>query len=286
VDWAVLSFLDSRYRASFSSPDVRPFFRADDVVLDSEESLREISRVAEGNGSYCFGKYGYLLEREGLEKAATLEKEKERLLNSLSKTSAFFLDFDGTIADTESIHFRAYKTLLNREFGKSIDKKFFSKLIGQPRDNAYRIIKNSLSLSFDNDDFESKRLEVFTEIQTRRKLEPNDIIIDILDKYRNKPAVIVSTQKKELIERLLRSWNIENRFDAIYSTDDKEKTLRTLVKKYSTGSQSVALFEDVNENIVAGKNLGFFCIGVENGFNRRKLKDADILIREELLTVS
>lgn len=57
-------YISERYDAAFSSPDVRPYRNESDVLLEVEDSLKELSRESAESGLSRFGKYGLLAQKE------------------------------------------------------------------------------------------------------------------------------------------------------------------------------------------------------------------------------
>jgi beta-phosphoglucomutase-like phosphatase (HAD superfamily) len=277
VDWATLIYLKSRYEIAFSSPDVRPYAGRQDIVLDYRRNIETISNNMDDNGLSRFGKYGYLVERE-------IERKRgEEVFEKLKEMRVFLLDFDGTIADTEKLHFQSYKTMLEKQ-ERTLDFELFKKLVGKTRDDAYGILKKDLKIEFDNVAFEYGKNAVFHELQEDEEVQVYPIIKDILFSYfPDKPAYIVSSQNAGLINRLLMTWDLRDRFSGIHTTDgasSKEGTIREMIEAQSCPPRSVAFFDDVKENLTVGRKMGLYCVGIRNAYNKETLgpTDADILI--------
>jgi beta-phosphoglucomutase-like phosphatase (HAD superfamily) len=208
---------------------------------------------------------------------------EQELIDKLKNIRALFLDFDGTIADTETLHFRSYKKLFEQR-GKTLDFEFFKTLVGKPRDAGYGLLKSELNIEFDDDSFEDEKTAVFYELLEDGGLQPYQIIKDILFVYfPDTPAYIVSSQNAKLINHLLKVWELSDRFLAVYTTNgapSKEGAIRAILEAELYAPQSVAFLDDVRENLITAKKLGLCCVGIKDAYNEKTLKsaDADILI--------
>lgn len=72
-------------------------------------------------------------------------------------------DLDGTIADTETFHWKAYNQLLKNKFNIELSMDNISRYIGNAEINIYSMIKKDYNIDFDDQEFLNERLK-FTNL--------------------------------------------------------------------------------------------------------------------------
>ncbi len=210
------------------------------------------------------------------------------ILLSLWKTnSCLFFDFDGTIADTETLHWKAYNQLL-RAYDVELNLSDIGKYIGNTEDCIYGMIKEDFAIEFDEKKFVKERLSIYLSLFNETKLKPFTYFNEIINLVSEKGIKlgILSSQKAYIIEAVLKLWEIETLFDTVISVADglrsKKDILSNVVSYYGYEAKDSALFEDTNKNLSIAKELEIMAIGIEHDFNKGTLVDCDYRFEGEI----
>lgn len=206
-----------------------------------------------------------------------------------------FFDFDGTIADTEEIHFRAFKKTLEK-YGVSITwQEYIEKYLAYTDEDFFRVISNERNLNFD---IKSMRLDKegnFQEFIQNIKLFPG--IEETLRylKQKNYKFSIVSGALRKEIESILKKYGLLELFEFIVAADDYDegkpssKPFEVAIERaknmgYNLINELCVSFEDSPYGIIAAKKLGLFTVGISNYYPKEKLIEAgaDIVINSFL----
>ena len=199
----------------------------------------------------------------------------------------FIFDFDGTIADTEPLHWKAYNELLNN-FNITLLEKDIQRYIGHSELQIYSMIKNDFSITFDEEEFLEKRLSIYLNLVEKENIQPYKFISEILDRYKeNCIYVLVTSQMPNIIERLLSLWKIDSFFMPDYrffcnngkvKKDDIYKDIKKYIKMSKINYKDIVVFEDTEYYLSQARKLGISTIGIEHQYNVGKLKSCDLIL--------
>lgn len=199
----------------------------------------------------------------------------------ISKKRVFIFDLDGTIADTELLHWEAYNNLLS-EHGVALTTVQVRKYIGYPEDRIYEMIKEDFKIDFDNTEFLSRRIEKYFELVMKENLQPFTYFTELCEKYHKVRFNMLTSQKTEVVEELLRHWGLTQIFDRIISISDgkvqKQEVLKDTKKFFEVEKQATALFEDVDRYLEIARNEGLTAIGIQHAYNVGILENCDAII--------
>lgn len=209
---------------------------------------------------------------------------------------AVIFDFDGVIADTEPVHFAAFRDVLNEEgyllskdeyYGKYLaydDKTLFSKFyssykIELPKKDLDRLLIRKSHLY---DELAKDEMKIFPGV--------NSFLENI--KYKFRIAIGSGALKKEIINAL-EILGIHKYFELIISADDVEKckpnpevynkvldslnTANTAKRDLIMASECIVI-EDSIYGIEAAKKAGMRCIAVTNTYHSSDLSGADVVV--------
>lgn len=194
----------------------------------------------------------------------------------------FVFDFDGTIADTEPLHWQAYNICLS-EFNITLSDDYIRRYIGNTEINIYKMIKEDFKIEFDEADFFEKRISIYLELCKTQNLQPYEFFADLYRKYRDTRFSILSSQKTFVINKLLKQWELQSVFDKILSVAagdiSKAEVLQNVDNFYGCLNSEIVLFEDANKYLALAKNEKIVAIGVQNQYNHLTLKDCDAIVR-------
>lgn len=207
---------------------------------------------------------------------------------------AIIFDFDGIIADTEPIHFKAFHKVLDGEaislsteeyYSKYLaydDKTFFYKVLGDyGKDNHEQKIDELVHKK-------SKYTNIFLKEDV--KLFPGflEFVASTKKKYR---LAIGSGALKSEIVFILKKFKIINSFQSITCADDVDKCkpnpevfIKVLkgINYYNNEkvySHECLVIEDSIYGIQAAKSAGMKCIAITNSYAKEKLREADLVVK-------
>ena len=202
----------------------------------------------------------------------------------ISNSCGLIFDFDGVIADTEYYHYLAYAKLLS-SYGVSLSSDGFIKYMGNSEAEIYARLEADYELVLDFDSAIKKRLGYFFKLIEEHHLEPFHQTLTLL-RYalqEGKPAFIVSSQKTEVINKLLDMWSLRTSFSGICTVYDagmkKKDILLKLDEILSIDPSCAVLVEDSSEIIRFGHNLGMKTIAVIHRLNANIEITADVEIQ-------
>ena len=184
---------------------------------------------------------------------------------------AFIFDLDGTLVDTELLHYRTWKAVLEENGVAELTFEKFLKYVGTSNEKVARdhIISDGINKTVD-ELIRAKQqmyLELIPEIQLYEG------VVEILETFHGKVvmAVASSSHLKE-VSAILEANNISGFFEYVIGGDmvkkrkpDPEIYLKTLNKLGVLPQESVA-FEDTEFGIAAVKDAGIYGIAVPNTY--------------------
>jgi len=212
----------------------------------------------------------------------------------LGNARSFLFDLDGTIADTETLHWLAYDVLLSKQ-GIHLDSEHIARYIGNPEVRIYDLIRADYGAVIDTEAFLSARIDVYLDLVDERRLEPYPYVADFLRRFGDRPLGLLTSQVPRVIDRLLTKWGLDAFFPPArrVSVHDGTLTKQAVLDhpgKYFTAdgvpfaAEATVLFEDSEHTLACARQAGLRTVGIEHGYNRGKLASADYIIRKDLTT--
>ncbi len=270
------------YGVDFMTVDVVPFKQG----IDAGEKMYSLlfERARDGNIYTTPELIEYI--RFGSEKFDSAEDIRFLIANK----QALIFDLDGTVADTERLHWDAYNVLL-AEHGVRLDDGHIRRYIGNSEAKIYEMIKRDYEIDFDEEDFIERRIGIYLELVEKKGLKPFSFIPDILRSTKAE-CVLVTSQIPSVVNKLLTLWGLDEYFpenrrfcchDGRYVKRDVYKDISSLLGRgVDIEPGEVALFEDSLHYLEEGQRLGFTVIGVEHLYNRNMLNGCDAVMSESL----
>lgn len=206
------------------------------------------------------------------------------IMKQLENFDVYFFDFDGTLLNSEPYHQKAHNFVLNEILGKPINftAQMFSRYIGKKDDDIFDMYKKDFGVEFDKRAMIAKKVEFSTELLCDKEVKIFDYFFELAKNKGDKKFYILTNQDYGLLTTVLKSKGIIKYFDDIFSLPKMGVSKKYFVenaKNYvDLNSKKVALFEDVNDNLILAKNNNMFAVGIENSMNCGTLKDADFVI--------
>lgn len=227
---------------------------------------------------------------EIVERVKQVNREKEIIYASnikdidylLSGREAFIFDLDGTIADTEVFHWKAYNVLLS-SYGVKLKNEDIKKYIGNTESLIYEMIKKDFKIEFSNEEFLMKRLDLYFKFLEEEGLKPFLYFTEMLHIYPNAKYLMLTSQKEEVAEKLLKYWNLTSRFEKVLSVSNtafnKKDVIRNVNKYFNVNKKNIVFFEDVDQYLEVAENEGITAIGVQQTYNEGLLVNCSAIIK-------
>lgn len=183
---------------------------------------------------------------------------------------AVIFDFDGTIIDTETIWFHAYKEVLLEKFGMDLPLEEFAKIIGTTNELLFQYIEKQVGMKVDP--------VVIHELADRRFLEKKGIL-DVREGVREKldeaarlglKIGLASSSSLKWVEGFLRQFDLWDYFSVVKTKEDVEKVkpdpalyLRALEDLEVEPHEALAI-EDSANGAMAAVASGMKCVVIPN----------------------
>lgn len=186
----------------------------------------------------------------------------------------WLFDWDGTLADTYSLHFDTYVEMANRN-GIDFTKETFQDSIG----NWIRSAKNC-----GYDDLEKFKIEyqnVAIELSKNLKTNKNAIeVLKSLKKLERKIAIVTSSQREQVLEQIGMT-GVSQYIDLLVTANDTEKIkpdpepIVFAIKELNATKDEIIFVGDTETDIIAGGKAGVFTVWYNPPHNREVLGDMD-----------
>jgi HAD superfamily hydrolase (TIGR01509 family) len=201
---------------------------------------------------------------------------------------AIIFDMDGVIVDSEALHFKAEKIVLERH-GLYRTKEEEDAFIGRPFETAVKeLLKKQNKKIGKNIEIDFKKLsgekykefnKLYPELKSIRNTEI--FIKEKKDKY---TYALVTSSTKDIAEDLMTKFGLIGLFKAFITANDIEKPkpdpdpyLKAL-KELNLDAKDCVVVEDSIAGIMSAKSAGINCIGLAGTFPAEKLKQADFVV--------
>lgn len=207
-----------------------------------------------------------------------------KLKKLLDDKRAYIFDLDGTIADTERIHWEAHNMVLKKHFGIEVDLPHIYSYLGTPESVFLKQIEKDYNIDIagpKGNGYEKyiKERNKVAEKLILKTAQPFPFMTEILRGTMGISIFLVSAQNRSLIHKQLKAWNLLGKFTE-YNTfvveGDKTKPyyydyiFEKILK--NANPNEVVLFEDVNKYLEEGKKRGFITVGINNGFGKEEVQ--------------
>ena len=127
-------------------------------------------------------------------------------------------DFDGTLADTMPLHFRAWQVLCERH-GMVFPRKRLYALGGVPSRDILRMLKEEQNLAIDPLVVAKEKEEEYLRLLT--EVEPIHVVMDIAREHRGRiPLAVASGGTRRVIEIVLKHLGVREWFHAVVTSED------------------------------------------------------------------
>ena len=207
-----------------------------------------------------------------------------KLKKFLGDKRAYIFDLDGTIADTERIHWEAHNMVLKKRYGIEVDLPHIYSYLGTPESVFLKQIEKDYNIDIGGpkgkgyDKYIKERNKVAEKL-ILKTAKPFPFMTELLEGTFGISIFLVSAQNRSLIHKMLNSWGLLGTFTDVNTfivEGDKTKPyyydfiFEKILK--NAKPEEVVLFEDVNKYLEEGKKRGFVTVGINNGFGKEEVK--------------
>ena len=192
---------------------------------------------------------------------------------SKTRIKGLLFDLDGVLVSTEQNHFHAWKSIADK-YQISFDELDNERLKGMSRVDSLKIILELGNVRISEDEF-NDLLHLKNEIylDSIQKLNQKDLLPGVLAllnkaKSKNIPCGLGSSSKNA--KTILNLVEIERYFDSIIDGNGVEfpkpnsEVFLNGAMELGLAPNDIIVFEDAESGVKAGKDGGFFVVGVGN----------------------
>ena len=208
----------------------------------------------------------------------------KNLRKLLDYKRCFIFDFDGTLADTERLHWVAHNQILKADYGIEVDHEHILSYLGKPEEVFLTEIEKDYNITIENKEKYSKKRAKAALKLILSQSEPFDFIKEVLQGSFGIRLYLVSAQNKAVAIKILKKWGLYcyfNETNSFFCNEQfpvKSDFYGKIMDILQTASPNeVVLFEDVNKYLAKGKENGFITIGIDSGFGET-ITEADFVI--------
>ncbi len=193
----------------------------------------------------------------------------------LAAGRAVVWDFDGVLADTEPLHARSYRSML-QDRGLAVAPDFFQELVGSTELQIWdRLTELNPGLGEGTRNLlVEERRSLFLQAALA-ELSPSWIVVALLPELAGVATsqTVVSNGDPDVIATLLDSWGLSDQLGVARRAEGEDK--RSLVEEHC--GRPALVIEDSGKFLGLARSLGAATIGVVHQYNRGRGIDADLL---------
>ena len=198
---------------------------------------------------------------------------------------AVIFDVDGLLLDSEPIWSLADRELLKRR-GIDYRDELKTKIVGKGQVESAQNVKDYYQLPDPIDDLVRERRKLLNDLlKANLWLMPGaKELIDLLVKN-NFRLAIASSQSKEIIDLMIKSFALEGKFSVIVYGDEVEKgkpepdIFLLAAERLTIAPQEAVVLEDSQNGAIAAKKAGMKVIVIPNQYNKgQEFPHADLVV--------
>lgn len=189
------------------------------------------------------------------------------------KPQALFFDMDGTLVDTEPIHYTAYHALL-AEYGISFPEELFHSFVGKSTMTNVQWLKQQYQLKENEDILAARKKEYFIAFLGTVSLFPNvqQLLTAAAQKY---PLTIITSTKHNLTTKILETTQLCHFFSYVVTGDEglpkpDPSLYKVALQKNSIDATCAVAFEDSVSGYDAATAAGILCHCIPNRYTQEQ----------------
>jgi beta-phosphoglucomutase len=198
----------------------------------------------------------------------------------MTDLKTILFDFDGVVIDSEPLHAKAKKMVLDR-FNIGYPQTIFDDYKGKPDKVFFDYVSNTLDKKRQNTDFyqNAKKL-IFEEIIDELKLIDGFLPFHEKVKESGLRTALVSSTSLYSLALVDKKYNVSGMFDLVITEADTDlhkpypdPYLKAL-EKLPASTESSVVIEDSPNGIVSAKKAGLFVFALTSSFKKQILLEA------------
>lgn len=222
---------------------------------------------------------------------------KPRSVNTLNyalplikNAGLFIFDLDGTIADTETLHWEAYNILMQKKYKITLKEQDIKRYIGNSEVNIYNMIEKDYHIEINAQEFLKERLRIYLQLLEERNLQPFKWVRCFQDMNSDTPVLLLTSQVPEVVDILLSLWQLDEliprewRISAHNGRISKEEVFANPLSYVPDSARiyndHVVVFEDSEHVANLASSYGHTVVGIAHRYNNGTLKHCDLIINE------
>ncbi|WP_251555467.1 HAD family hydrolase [Neobacillus muris] len=183
---------------------------------------------------------------------------------------AVIFDFDGTIIDTETIWYQAYKDVLRKQYGIELPLEVFAKVIGTTDEVLFKFIEDQASTTINKQEIESLVHECFLEKKSELELRPG--VRERLQEAKDLDLKlgIASSSSRAWVEGYLNQFDLWSYFSVVKTKEDVVRVkpdpslYRKALQSLQVEPERALAIEDSVNGSIAAIEAGMKCWVVPN----------------------
>ncbi|WP_340110797.1 HAD family hydrolase [Maribellus mangrovi] len=195
----------------------------------------------------------------------------EKHLEIDSRAKGLIFDLDGTLADTMSVHFLAYKTILGKH-GVDYSADIFMSLAGIPAVGSIKKINEIYGKSLNAEELGHAKEAEYERIM--HKMKPIEPVVELVKKYHGKLPMSVGTGGyRRLAWKTLEILGLDKYFDILVAAEDvvnhkpHPDTFLRCAELMGVAPGHCQVFEDGQPGMEAAKTAGMMATLVTDYFD-------------------
>lgn len=200
---------------------------------------------------------------------------------------AIFFDADGTLYDSNRLHYLSYKMTVKNLYGFDLKWAVFRDEVLRTTKSGIDVLRR-LGVDVNEEEFYRSKDKLYVDL-VKRRLKPMPGALNFLKWCKDKKirCFVVSDGKLAPLKVALKALSMDSYFERIVTMENDDELRKPNAHGYKTAlmlanlhaSQVIAV-EDTAAGIAAAKSAGLPCIGIAHSINDRKaLGRADTSIK-------
>lgn len=199
---------------------------------------------------------------------------------------AVIFDLDGTIADTEPLHFRAWKYVLSR-YGIDFTEADVQEMVGRGAEKTAAYIKERYGLSVPDGELIAAKRARYAKLMPLVKERPGAKRL-LAAVWKKAKVGLATNSVRSYADGVLAAIHCTRAFDAV-ATGDEVANIKPAPDLYLLAAQKLGIppekciaVEDSPAGVDAAQAAGMRCIAVPNKYTRQRVFDMTDLMVSEL----
>jgi beta-phosphoglucomutase family hydrolase len=179
--------------------------------------------------------------------------------------SGYIFDCDGTLADTMSMHYRAWKRLME-EYAAPFPEELFYQLGGKPTARILELLRDEHGLKVSDVPRAAERKEEYF-LEMIHEAKPIEPVLEVVRRWHTiKPLAAASGGFRRQIEMTLDALGIRALFDAVVCVEDYARgkpfpdPFLEAARRLNVAPEECLVFEDSPLGVQAAAAAGMQCV--------------------------